>query len=793
MNGSLPHWLEQWLGIPAGPGEGIVWSLEHTWAWPPWLTLLALVAAIALVVYIYLHEGQQVSRGYRLMLAGVRLAVLTLVVLMIAQVSIALRRTGLPYIAVLVDDSLSMTTVDRYEDKLKSLVGERMRRAGLLGEPSRWQLARTILIERDADLPKQLASGYKLRCYALTGMGDLGAEPEAIVRQLAQRQPTGEATRLGAAVRTILDELRGTPPAAIILLSDGITTDGPPLSQAAEYARSKGVPLYTVALGSGSPPRDLKLADLLVDDVVFLGDIVTFEAKLSGTGYQGMKVAVTLREKDRSEVLARVEATVGPDGQTQTVRVPYRPTREGRFAYVVEVEPQKDEQQTDNNRQEHTVAVRKEKVRVLLVQGCPSYEFRFLRNMLGRDDTIELKTVLQDADVEYAEQDTAALRVFPVRREELLAYDVLVFGDVNPSLLSPTALQNIADFVDQPGKGGAVVFWAGPKFMPAAYRGTPLARLFPFDLAAVRYPDPARVQDAAFPFAPTELGLLSPGLQLGDTPQETRAIWQALAPLYWMIEIPEVKRGARVLAEHPTALGRDGQKLPLAIMQYVGAGKVLFHATDETYRWRWRTGDVYFARYWVQTLRYLARAKLTEGGRAAVLSSDQLEYARGEPVRLRVKFLDERFVPTEEQAVTVAVSQPGRPTAQVELQRATGGRATYEGVLSPPLPGSYHAWIVAPPLEGKAPAVDFSVKPPAGEFERIALDAAALRSAAEITRGKFYTFENAGGIADDLPPGRQVPFESLPPVTLWNRWPVLTLLLLLLVGEWLLRKLGGMV
>ena len=43
------------------------------------------------------------------------------------------------------------------------------------------------------------------------------------------------------------------------------------------------------------------------------------------------------------------------------------------------------------------------------------------------------------------------------------------------------------------------------------------------------------------------------------------------------------------------------------------------------------------------------------------------------------------------------------------------------------------------------------------------------------------------------PAARQVPVENLPPIPLWNRWPVLLLFLVLLIAEWLLRKRGGMV
>jgi len=88
---------------------------------------------------------------------------------------------------------------------------------------------------------------------------------------------------------------------------------------------------------------------------------------------------------------------------------------------------------------------------------------------------------------------------------------------------------------------------------------------------------------------------------------------------------------------------------------------------------------------------------------------------------------------------------------------------------------------------------DFSVAAPPGEFERVEMDAAALRQAAETTKGRFYTFQTAGRLLDDLPAGRQVPVEALPPISLWNSWPLLLLFLTLLITEWILRKVGGMV
>jgi hypothetical protein len=73
------------------------------------------------------------------------------------------------------------------------------------------------------------------------------------------------------------------------------------------------------------------------------------------------------------------------------------------------------------------------------------------------------------------------------------------------------------------------------------------------------------------------------------------------------------------------------------------------------------------------------------------------------------------------------------------------------------------------------------------------MDAAELRRAAQQTGGRFYTFETADRLPQDLPSGQRVVIETLPPRPLWNTWPVLALFLVLLVGEWILRKRRGMV
>jgi hypothetical protein len=260
--------------------------------------------------------------------------------------------------------------------------------------------------------------------------------------------------------------------------------------------------------------------------------------------------------------------------------------------------------------------------------------------------------------------------------------------------------------------------------------------------------------------------------------------------MYWMVAIDQWKPAAQVLAEHPTLTNSQGRNLPLVASQFFGAGKVWFHATDSTWRWRVGVGDVYFARYWVQTIRYLARGKLMDG-RGAVLTTDRREYPRGEPVQVRLRFFDERLAPQDDE-MTALLQAPGEARRSFTLRRNAAFRGIFEGSLANLGNGQYELLIAPTQSLEQTPTARFLVASPAGEMTRLAMDRAALAAAAEITRGKFYTLGEADRLVDELPRGRRVPIESLTPYEIWNRWWVLGAFLLLVICEWILRKRKGL-
>ncbi|MDB5346066.1 MAG: von Willebrand factor type domain protein [Schlesneria sp.] len=815
------HYLAWYLGLKTpAPGEGVLWRLDWRSPAPPWVIVIAALGLLIAVTWIYRRDGESLNLRQRLTLTVLRLLVFAVILAMLTELSLTVERTGLPSVAVMIDTSASMSLQDQYPagsaatNMAKSISLQPGRDAHRLG------LTQEVLTRNGGQFLKDLQRNHQVKLYrfsdtaTLLDSGNLEATDDArafestenetgstapsskpklppfqaALVEISSLHADGEQTRPAPSVKKVLADLRGTPPAALILFTDGVASvsEVDKLSTIAESVRRKGTQLHIVGLGSDEASKDVLIYDTLVDEVAFVGDPMSFTAKVKSFGYAGKKLTLRLRKEGEEGVIATQEIKAPPDGQPLKVELSYTSSKPGEFDLILEVVPQSDETNKQNNAEMRHVSVREEKIRVLLVDGVPRYEFRYLKQLFERDKSTELSTLLQDADLEYSQEDRTALEHFPVKKEDLAKFDVIIFGDLNPGVLGPSVLENLRDFVRE--KGGSIVFIAGPQANPAALNGTPLEAVLPFEPADVRVPAPdAASYDSFHPVLTLEGQKGNSLFRLGDGEADSLRIWNSLPSLYWFVEIPKTKAGVRVFAEHPLKSGSNG-RLPIIMLQQVGAGKVLYHATDESWRWRFRRGDLYYGRYWIQAIRYLSRGRLIGKDRTAELSVDQLVYQRGQPVTLRVRFVDEKFLPTDPSGVTVMVERKGEGRQPVKLTRLREAPTMFEGQLARLSDGSYHAWISQPAFNEAPPSTDFRVEAPLRELQRRGMDKADLQLAAKQSNGRLYSLDNVDTLPGEIPLGTPIPLQTDNPIPLWNRWEVLSLFAMLLTTEWMLRK-----
>jgi hypothetical protein len=255
-----------------------------------------------------------------------------------------------------------------------------------------------------------------------------------------------------------------------------------------------------------------------------------------------------------------------------------------------------------------------------------------------------------------------------------------------------------------------------------------------------------------------------------------------------------MKPAAEALLVHPVSqalLSGSRDRHPLALQQFVGAGRSMFFGFDETWRWRQRDDEVRFNQFWIQTIRHLARSRL---GRIDIRLDKQTPYRRGEPIRLTVRFPDDAPAPGPDVEVKVLLER--KHSAKGETERETinmakveGSRASYEALLTRTPEGEYRFWLSAPDVPNPKPRVECRVLPPPGELEQLRMNQPNMERGAEETKGRFYTLADADRLLDELPSGTRVTLRTpQPPLLLWNHAAVFALAVGMFALEWVMRK-----
>jgi len=819
---------ERAMGVPPpAPGEGSHWRLEYApYLWDTasdtWLAGTIAVAGFVLVASIYRREGRTASGIYRALLGGLRVSLLLLTLgVLLPQLRLLFERQSWPDLAIIIDDSTSMSTSDRYRDPQVRAVAEQLAHVAGLSNPDRLALAQVLLTRENSDWLHALLSDRKVkvhvyRCSTKAHRFADVAEPQDLrmavqgIRDL-RADSKNDSSQLGAAVRQALNDFRGSSLASVVMLTDGVTTEGEDLVKVSKYAAQLGVPLYFVGIGDAHETRDLNVQDVQVADWVYVNDRATFEVSLTGQGFENVEVPVQLFEKGKEggKPLDEKRVRIKADGKPEKVRLVHRPIDPGDKIYVIKVPVQGDEP-PDNNRLERHVLVREAKIhKVLYVEQYPRWEYRYVKSLLERESplaqgnkAIDLRVLLLEADPDYATQDRSALVDFPTRAE-LNQFDVVILGDVDPKS-SPRMnehLKEIADFVRE--RGGGLLMIAGSRYAPRVYKETPLKDVLPIDLAnAPTEEEPDRDRPQGYRPELTPLGRLHPIFRFAQDEAQNEEIWGRLREMFWYAEGYQPKRAAEVLAVFPESESEGSRKdrHALAVQQFVGAGRSMFFGFDETWRWRFREDEVNFNKFWIQTVRYLAVGRL---GRIDVKVDKQVPYRRGEPIQVTVRFPDDAPAPPKETEVKVLVERrppraPGQPdglsTAPVEVQtlkldKLEGSRATYTGRLERTPEGEYQFVLAAPTVAGPKPSAETRVLAPPGEMEQLRMNQPDMEKAAQESHGKFYTLADADKLLDDLPSGVRVTLNAPgPPALLWNNTLVFLFALGLVSLEWVLRK-----
>lgn len=849
------------VGVPKTShqlGASMVEGLVGQWPLPMGLTagLLLFLGLVAWGSYGWpmANRARRQSELFRLGLACLRWLSLLMVLGMLGGWRWQSLQLAPPRLVLLLDDSASMANLPRAD----RLLGNDP------SEPPRWgwPAVHQWLLADEARNLVSLSERYQLRIGlvgdSLRWLSEPYADPvrppiETWVSNLERIVPERSASRLGEGIASAASQLQDHPPAAVVLISDGIVTDGLTLVESARLLARQTIPLWILQTSDPTPQLTIEVGRLLGPSHALLGDSVTFSASMRLPPSDGGWLDVKLIDRGDGQPLATQRLVLPTGGGDRTCQWRFTPQQAGDLRIGVELEllpssggsaaDRSDNAKLDHakldggdspsagsasHRQwleprgptvEHRLRVRDQPLRVLLVQSAPSYEFRFLKSWLERGSGEPARQVPVTAPLSwlgqgaagYARQDRTAIESLPSSREALGQFDVVVLGDVHPDELPLSFQPALRDFVQLDG-GGLIVI-AGPAAMPLQYADQPLAQLLPVRIE----PDQRTAWPTPIGWQPTPLGLRLPPFQTAAEPPTPPADlhppgWAGLPSQRWH-QRPLMPRPAAHLLVHGVdaqtpgrsgqgggqrrSLGPDAPPLPLVVSHYFGRGLVVYQASDETFQWT--SDDVsqrYYDRYWGGMLRWLAQPGIDGRDPSPRWSIDPAQPQPSEPATVTAWLLPttlERLgadLPRLALAALSGTDEVGLREVELLPSGEESGQFTVE---LPGLPrGDYLLRWEWPTVESPPDPLRWSVQPQDLEGSLRLADRSQLERATQLTGGRWLQLTAATRLSDQLPAGEPQPVGVGPATTLWNHPAVVGMLVLLLTVEWLGRRRCGL-
>jgi uncharacterized membrane protein len=582
---------------------------------------------------------------------------------------------------------------------------------------------------------------------------------------------------------------------AVVLITDGQHNSGPSPLQTAQVLGGQGVPFFSVSLGASQQAADLAVIGLEHPDLVFQKDHVRGVMVVRDQMTPGKPFVAQISYQDQvlwqqqletqnvaerriefdfeiDELVTKLGAQFASDIKQHAVPL--------EFQASIAALP--EESETDNNQRAMRLAAIVSSYKVLLIDGRSRWETRYLRNVFERDEQWSINTVIVGPGTDHAGLTRGEEEgQFPGKREQLFAYDLVIFGEVAPELFNEQDFQWLSEFVET--RGGGIVFIDGQRGRLRQLASTKLGSLIPVEwLNETISAKPTSLQL-------TDKGASESALRLSPDAEQNRRFWTELPPPHSLVAVNALP-GAEVLIEANV----DGRQRPAMVTRLFGSGRVVYFAFDESWRWRFKTADLWHQRAWNQLAKYVMPRPFAVSDEYVSLDTGSVRYDFGATVDVRARLLGLNGKPATGVSADALVWKDGRIVSTVSLTPDADVPGIYRGRVAALPEGEYEVSVRAAGYSDAALKARsrFVVLPPeSGEMTQTSANETLLKQIAAASGGDYLREEELFRLPELLSPlssGRVVESDT----QIWQSYWWFAAIVILLTAEWVLRKRAGL-
>ena len=597
---------------------------------------------------------------------------------------------------------------------------------------------------------------------------------------------SGTGTDLAAAVEGALDRF-GRSLDAAVLLTDGIHVgSGDPLA-AARRARAARTALMPVVFGGPVEPPDISVSAPGGRRVAFAGQNLQIMVELRGRNIAPRTVPVEILEGDRP-LAARSENLAS--GEVRRFAFTLQAGAPGFYTYRLRAGTCPGETDKANNLQTFGVVVLAGKIRVLFLEGSPSWDSKFLVQTLRADPNVELRSVFRLAADRFFCTDGSGSggsesAVVPDRMDTLEAYDVVVLGKDVEYFVKPEQVALLRSFVSE--RGGALVLARGKSY---SGQFPELAELEP-----LAWSEP---MGGELRLEPSEMGRALAVFQT-DARGESAEALSKLPMLTGAHRAERIKPFCDVLAwARPVASGTGGpdDRLPALVTDRFGMGTVCLVNAEGLWKWSFlppakKELAAAYPHFWGQLLRWVASRSDYLPGQDFSFRVSEASVLPGQPFRFTVAT---RLRRAALYAPRIRLERPGKAALELAPGASADEPGVWNAICALEEPGEYRAVLDNNVGQPKLMEMPITVRARRGEADELSADRDLPARMAALS----------DGLAGDAPRVLEAVRARLQRraaereerstrfVSLWDRAALLLLVVLTASAEWALRRRGGL-
>ncbi|MFQ5671770.1 MAG: glutamine amidotransferase [Nitrospinales bacterium] len=675
-------------------------------------------------------------------------------------------------IAVLLDDSKSLAIKTFPEEK------------------PRFDIVRRVL-KKNRDYFENLKKDFQVDFYFASDR--ITAVPGSDIESRYRVQ--GLNTDLNQVLREVKKHYEGKALQGVMLFSDGADL-GEDLAEVSEEMADTlsffEAPIHTFQAGSNENFKDLGIEKLEGADFGFVRQEVNLSVSLIASSMGNKNIPLVLKEGDKVLVSKVIEIKEGQSRYKTDLQ--FVPNTTGKKVYTLSVPLFVGESIESNNRKEFQVKVIRDRIRVLLLNGRPSWDARFLREVLINNPKVDLLSffILRSfSDDVQASVSELSLISFPsnlLLSDYLGSFDLVIFQNFRyKPFIQKQYLENIEKYVRH---GGAFIMIGGDlSFQGGGYYQTGVDNILP---VRIRSKTSQFLNDAFKPRIGKQFAH-HPILRLEKSEELNHEAWSSMPELRGLNIGLEPAKDAQVLIRY-TKTGDHGDAYPVLAVRKNGDGRSLILATDSSWAWNFlRVGQGgsgrYYQNFWNNVVAWMTNEPETQ---QIKIETDKERYRENEKVLIKVKMLREDYNPLPNEKIDLILHSisNGKTLSKHTLQTNALGEANFE--FTPSGEGFYSARLKRAAEDLKKEAL-FSVFSETAEFEKPLINSLLLKTMAEATGGAFRVLDEQTNLADQRFSNPEVRTKSDSKIlSLWDNWWVYFMFIGFLSMEWWTRRKLGL-